>query len=501
MSRISIIGRNIRFTILSRLLALIITFFLFPFIVRHTGQELYGVYLIVMTVTGYFGLLDLGVMSALTKYVSEYNGVGDEKASNRIINASFSFYVLIGLIAALFLFGCSMYFDRFFRIETQNIALARQLFSIAAISSLLTWPLSTFRGVVQGLNLWYVEAMVNMTIQILNALFAIIIFTTGYGIVFYIIALQILNILGCLVFYLVSKKKTSFSISFPYIDVKTFRFIFKFSSFMFLGSLVSIFLFQIHNFIIGYFISLSAVTIYAVAYNMQNYFRTINSSIGAPPWTMASEMEGRGDYDGQRSLLFKGTKYMSAVFLPLVLICFFFAEPFINYWMGPGFQESVLPARIIILFWLFNGTVETAAGMLSAKGIVKKPLYIQLAVAISNIAIGLALIKIVGITAIALGLTLSFIIVGFPLYLRLSLKSLKVSFMEYFNKAVKSNLIMYFFVAVLSFVFLKYCYPKNIYFTLLEMAGIYTISLVLYFFFFLNKDEKTEIRRLAGIEM
>jgi len=462
---------------------------------------LYGVYLIVMTVTGYFAILDLGVMSALTKYVSEYNGVGDSAAISRIINASFSFYVLIGLIAALFLFGCSMYFDRFFRIEAQNVVLARQIFTIAAIASLLTWPLSTFRGTVQGLNLWHIEAMVNMTIQILNALFAIVIFTSGHGIVFYVIASQVLNIMGCMALYLVSKKKTPFTLSFPYLDVKTFRFIFNFSSFMFLGSLVSIFLFQIHNFIIGYFVSLSAVTIYAVAYNMQNYFRAINSAIGAPPWTMASEMEGRGDYDGQRSLLFKGTKYMSVVFLPVVLITFFFADPFITYWMGPGFQESILPARIIIIFWVFNGTIELAAGMLSAKGIVKRPLYIQLAVAISNVAIGLALIKIVGITAIALGLTLSFIIIGCPLYLRLSLKSLKVSFVEYFNKAVKSNLLMYLFVVTLSFVLSRYCYPKNIYFTLFEMALIYFVSLALYYFVILNKDEKTEIRRLAGIEM
>jgi O-antigen/teichoic acid export membrane protein len=500
LSKINILGRNIRLRFLNIILALIITFFLFPFIVRHTGKELYGVYLIVMTVTGYFGLLDLGVMSALTKYVSEYNGVGDVGGIGRIINASLSFYVLIGVIAALFLFGCSIYFDRFFRIEVQNVVLVRQLFIIAAISSLLTWPLSTFRGTVEGLNLWDIEAVVNMVVQLLNALFAIIIFTIGYGIVIYFIASQILNIMGCIAFYLVSKKKTPFKIYFPYLDVKTFRFIFNFSSFMFLSSLVSIFLFDIHSFIIGYFISLSAVTIFAVAYNIQNYFRYINSAIGAPPWTLASEMEGRGDYDGQRTLLFKGTKYTSVVFLPVILIMFNFAEPFINYWMGSGFQESVLPAKIIILFWLFNGTIEPATSMLSAKGIVRKPLYIQLTVAISNIVIGLALIKIIGITAIALGLTLSMIIIGFPQYLRLSLKSLNVPFMEYFNKAVKSNLFLYLFVAVLSFVLSRYWYPKNIFFTLLEMAVIYFISLALYYVVILNKDEKTEIRRLAGIE-
>jgi len=500
MSKLRIIGRNIRLRILNNILTLIITFAIFPFIVRHTGQELYGVYLIVMTVTGYFGLLDMGIMSALTKYVSEYKGGGDAEGINRIINASFSFYVLIGLLGALILWCCSLYFDLFFKIEARNLAIVRQLFIVAALSSLLTWPLNTFRGTVEGLNLWDVEAVVNMTMQILGALAAVMIFSAGHNIVSYFIASQCLNIVGLVSFYLISRKKTHFEITFPYADLKTFRFIFNFSSFMFLGSLVNVFLFQIHNFIIGYFISMSAVTVFAVAYNIQSYFRYINSAIGAPPWTMASELEGKGDYDGQRVLLFKGTKYVSIVFLPAVLITFVFAEPFINYWMGPGFQESVLPARIIILFWLFNAVVEPAAGMLSAKGIVKKPLYIQIFVAVSNVVVGVVLVQIIGITAIALALTLSMIFIGAPLNLRLSLNTLQISFAEFFNKALKNNFPLFLFVAVLSFLITTYFYPGNIYVTLLEMASIYIVSLSCYYFLMLSGAEKVEIQRLAGIE-
>ncbi len=500
LSSISIIGRNIRFGFLNNILSIIVAFFLFPFIVRHTGQELYGVYLLVMTVTGYFMLLDLGVGSALTKYVSEFNGVGDLEAINRIINASLSFYVIIGFIAALFLFGCSIYFSRIFRVETQNLVLVRQLFTIAAIYALLTWPLSIFRLTVQGLNLWDIDAIVNMAVQLLNVIMAIVIFTSGHGILLYFISSQALNILACVVFFLISGKKVRFKITFPYLDLKTFKIIFKFSSFMFLSSIVGIFIFQVHNFIIGYFISMSAVTIYAVAYNIQSYFRTINSAIGSPPYTMASEMEGRGDYYGQRMLVFKGTKYMSAVFLPVVIIMFFFAEPFINYWMGPGFQESVLPARIIILFWLFNGTITSAMNMLTAKGIVKTPFYITILVALTNIVIGVSLIKFIGINAIALGLTLSMIFIGAPLYLRLSLGSLSISFKEYFTKAIKGNLLLYLFVVTLSFVVLTYCYPKNIYVTFFEMATIYLVSLALYYTVLLNEDEKSDILRLAGID-
>jgi len=500
LSNIGIIGRNIRFSFLNNILSIIVAFFLFPFIVRHTGQELYGVYLIVMTVTGYFMLLDMGVGSATIKYISEYNGANNVEGINKIINASLSFYAVIGLIASFFLFLCSLYFNRFFNIDLQNLTLARQLFTIAAISSLITWPLSIFRFTVQGLNLWDIEAMVNMAVQSLNALFAIAIFAAGYGIVLYVIVTQVLSFIACIVFFFISKKKISLKISFSFLDIKTLKIIFKFSTFMFLSSLISIFLFQIHNFIIGYFISLSAVTIYAVAYNIQNYFRTINSSIGSPPYTMASEMEGRNDYHGQVMLVFKGTKFMSAIFLPVVLIMLFFAEPFINYWMGPGFKESVLPARIIILFWLFNGTITPALNILTAKGIVRKPFFITIFVAMANIIIGISLIKFIGITAIALGLSLSMIFIGVPFYLKLSLGSLKISFREYFNNAVKGNLILYIFVTVFSFIILRYCYPPNIYFTFGEMAALYLISLSLYYAIMLNTGEKTEIRKLAGIE-
>ena len=72
-------------------------FFLFPFVVGRLGKEAYGIYAIVMTITGYFGLFDMGVASALTKYVAEYKGKNDELMINKIINVSFFFYLIISI--------------------------------------------------------------------------------------------------------------------------------------------------------------------------------------------------------------------------------------------------------------------------------------------------------------------------------------------------------------------------------------------------------------------
>jgi len=502
MSNIHIIGKNLRFMVLNRIATVLVSFFLFPFIVRYTGQEIYGIYLIVMTVTGYFGIFDFGVMSALTKYVSEYNGKGDIKRINSIINASFSFYVIVGVIVAIVLFFIAEYFTFFFKINLENVPIAKKLFTVAAISALFVWPSSTFRGTIEGLNLWSIEAIVNMCIQICNLITAFMVFNLGYGIILFFGCSQLFTILGNTAYLIVSKRKCRLSFKFPYYDQNTLRHIFSFSLYMFLSSLLNLFLFQIHNIIIGYFISMSAVTIYAVAYNMQNYFRSINSTLGGPPWTVASEMEGKGDIDGQRKLLFKGTKYMTAIFVPMVLIVFFFAEPFIKYWMGPGFEESVLPTRIIILFWIFNSTLEIAAGMLSAKGVVKKPLYIQVWVAITNIIIGISLIKYIGISAIALGLTISMGCIAFPFLLRLSLNNLNVKIREYFDKAIKENLKLYGLTIILSFLTINIFYPKNMFFTIVEMSAIFTLVMsVLFYFISLDQAAKTEIKQLIGVEI
>jgi O-antigen/teichoic acid export membrane protein len=439
-------------------------------------------------------------MSALTKYVSEYNGNDDQGMVNKIINASFSFYVLIGLIIAVLLVICSVYFPVWFKIEASNVVLVRQLFLAASVSALFVWPLSTFRGTIQGLNLYTVDAMVNTGTQLTNALAAFILLSSGHGIVQLFIISQMLTILGSVILFYAAKRNLRFQITFPYVDWGTFKQIFSFSIFMFVGSLLCIFIFQIHNLIIGYFLSVSAITTYAVAYNMQNYFRYINSTLGVSPWTIASELEGRKDYDGQIKLLFVGTKYMSAMLLPVILITLVFTEPFILNWMGSGFGDSIMPARIIMFFWLFNGTNEIASGMLSAKGIVREPLYVLLAVAVLNIFIVILMIKHLGLNAMALGLTIPMIFVAYPLLLGMLLKSLGVQFREYFNRAIRRNLPLYVFVTVVSSLVLWKIYPAKMIWTLAEMALIYFVSLAFYYFILLKQDERQEINKLIGLE-
>jgi O-antigen/teichoic acid export membrane protein len=49
---------------------ILVGIFLLPFILHRLGNAAYGAWVLVFSVTGYYGLFDLGVRSSIIRYVS-----------------------------------------------------------------------------------------------------------------------------------------------------------------------------------------------------------------------------------------------------------------------------------------------------------------------------------------------------------------------------------------------------------------------------------------------
>ena len=488
------ISSNIKYNIASQGVSFIISLALFPFIVSHVGKEIYGAYLLAMTFIGYFGILDFGVTNTVAKYIAEFNGKNDREKVTKIINSSLFFYIIIGAIIAAILLILSFCFDRVFKIGAADIIIMRQLFWVAALASLFIWPGKTFDGILYGLQRFDWLAISNITTTILTAVSAYFIFTNNLGMVWFLALSYFFIILRYLISYIVLRYhilKTN--ICFPYFDKETSKMIFGFSFFLFLTSLLSLLIFDFDSFIIGAFASISAITLYNVGYNLQTGFRGINSLIGYPLFTAGAEMEGKNEQDKQKELLFKGTKYMGMIFVPMVIITIIFAKIFINSWMGPGFSESILPAQILIAFWMFNATLQVGGGLATAKGYVKVFFKISILNALLNVILSLILVKPLGILGVVLGTTISMILIDTPMSLYQILKIMKVSFKDFFNLAIKKNLGIYIFSIILPILALKIFQPANIFLIIGEMAVIYAIVILTGFYFSLSSSEKKEI--------
>src|SRR5260370_19642730 len=70
-----------------------------PFVLHHLGDEAFGLWVLVVTLAGYYGLFDLGVGSAVLRYVAHRRALGPKHGVNEVRGPALCFYALPSLVA------------------------------------------------------------------------------------------------------------------------------------------------------------------------------------------------------------------------------------------------------------------------------------------------------------------------------------------------------------------------------------------------------------------
>jgi O-antigen/teichoic acid export membrane protein len=104
--------------------------------------------------------------------------------------------------------------------------------------------------------------------------------------------------------------------------------------------------------------------------------------------------------------------------LPAAGSLFFLAGPLVAAWVGPTFRRSVLVAQILAVLVVVRIGEATAATVLKGAGLHKRLAATNLATAIANVALSLALVGPYGLAGVAIGtlvpVTVAAALVVFP---------------------------------------------------------------------------------------
>src|SRR5207245_8532615 len=104
-------AKNVGSGWLSLLVHLAVGFFLSPFILHRLGDDAFGLWVLILSLTGYYGLFDLGIRSSIIRYVAKYAATRDYGRLARLISTSlFSYGCLAAALLLLTGLG-SLYFD------------------------------------------------------------------------------------------------------------------------------------------------------------------------------------------------------------------------------------------------------------------------------------------------------------------------------------------------------------------------------------------------------
>jgi len=395
--------RNISSNWFGLAVSIVVGLFLSPIILHKLGDEAFGLWVLVFSVTGYYGLFDLGIRSSIVKYVAKYAATRDYDSLTRLINTSLFSYSCLA-VALLVLTGVgSWYIDRIFHIDPASLRTARLLFSMVGTALAVGFPLSVFSGVLQGLQNFYSMNLIQVAANLLRAVLIVVALDRGRGLLTVALITVVMPLLASGAYILIVRRLIPVTFSRQYIDRATWRQLINYGLITFMIIMAEQLRFQSDAMVIGIFLSASAITYFSIGAKLVDYASNVVDSMADTFMPMSSHFDATGDASRMRELFIVGNRACAIVIFPIAAMLIILGPSIIEAWVGPKYVSSYT----ILLLLIVPRTIYRcqAASSRILFGMARhKALAIALLIeGVANLILSIALIRRFGIVGVAVG--------------------------------------------------------------------------------------------------
>ncbi len=178
---------------------LIVSFFMTPFLVHNLGVMLYGIWAMVLSVVGYMTLMDLGMQTAVMKYIAECDMGKDKEKISQIILNSLIFYGFITIVGFIILVILAWGGISILKIDPNYKKIIQLVLLIMGIDMLMVFPGTVFQGVLTGMQLFYITNSISIIILLFKTCIVYLVISKGGG----IIGLALISLFGNLFEYII----------------------------------------------------------------------------------------------------------------------------------------------------------------------------------------------------------------------------------------------------------------------------------------------------------
>lgn len=479
----------------------ILGFILLPYIIKLVGNEDYGLFVLVMSFSGYFGFMNFGMPMGIVKFVSGYNGQQDYESINKVFNIGFFFNLIVGLIIGSGIAILAIFFLDIFHISPEHLDTARKMALIAAGFAVISSPFSVLYNVLWGLEKQQILAVQSVVVVLIKyALYIGVILLNGtvLGLVYATITA---SAFGWLINYSSLKKMLpNLCLSFKYLDRIMINEIFSFNVWSFILTIARTLIYQVDKLVIGLFLPVASITYYDIAQKIHAFVRQIHSYVHGLTFVDASRATGEKDERYVEKLILSGVKFNIVLILPLVLNIIIFAKTFILLWLGSGYMDVVPYIMVFISYFFVVIITNIPTNVLQGQGRIK--FFAQLAVVngIFNFILSIVLVNYLGVMGVIIGTALPSIILPIIslIYIFRNIRLNKLYFMSHSVLVPYLSILIFYSAVYMLHDLLLYDYLST-YISLITSAAFFgVLYLFLAYQFLINRDEKYVILKFIN---
>jgi O-antigen/teichoic acid export membrane protein len=386
---------------------ILVGIFLSPFILHRLGDAAFGLWVLIFSLTGYYGIFDFGIRSSIIRYVSKYTATEDLEEVSGLVNTAMFTYTCVGAASLLITLAGCLYIDRFFHIPENFQPTARWLLFVVGSSVALGFPLGVFGGVLEGLQKFYILNWTNIASSLLRVVLIVFYLNRGYGLLTVALITVSLPLLASVVRAAVAWRSLPVRFAWKYVDRKAFRQMANYSGVTFMIIVASRLRFKTDAVVIGTFVSSAAITYFYAGSRLVDYAGEVVSSLAQIFVPMSSQSDAAGNMERLRKIFVAGNRACAFVILPISAAFVILGKSIIEVWIGKKYVADGYPVLLTLIFPYTLMLVQGASSrILFGMGKHRKLAIVTLIEGTANLVLSVLLVRPFGILGDAFGTAL-----------------------------------------------------------------------------------------------
>jgi O-antigen/teichoic acid export membrane protein len=361
-----------------------------PYVIRHMGPDRFGLLSLAWIVVGYFGLFDLGIGPATTKFVAELLGKGDIEKLPPLVWTALATQSGTGLVAGLLLAAASpALVNHLLKVPPGLRPDAHWVFMILALCFPINFAGGSLRGVLAAFQRFDLVNAISIPTSALWYLIPAGALALGLDLPAIVLLLVISRVMALAAHFFFCVRLCPALGGGCTFKRSLVRHLLSYGGWVTISGTVGPILGYFDRFLIGAVVSIAAVGFYTPPFMITTKMWILPLSLTASLFPAFSASAGRGDGEWIRNALVRSLKLLVLLVGPATLVLAFFARSILTLWLGPKFAaEGALVQQILAAGVLMSSLACVPSNLLQAIGrpdltakfyVLEVPLYIGLA--------------------------------------------------------------------------------------------------------------------------
>lgn len=419
--------RNVGSNGLGYVVNVVVSLLLTPYVVERLDKAGAGLWSLIVSFVGYYGLLDVGVRSAVGHYVATYHAQRDEPRVNRTLSTAMAVMLGVAAIAGVVTWFAGERLPDWYRwvtelraaeatrpAEVEPLAIAPEELRVAiwimGAGFALSFPMALYGTVLYSVQRLALQNAIGIGQTLVRAALTWMVLERGWGIVGLACVAIGCNVLGWVASIVAAYRVLpSLSLGFARVSRASLKELYSYGGFNVLVNVGdTVLLYTAGIVIMEALHDAVAVNYYAIpATSLIPYFMQL---VQAVTWSFTPHFTGRwavGRIDDVRRLFSDGTRWVTLLAAVVAGGLLFLGQEFLAVWMGPDwvggelFPTATLVLSILAVATLVRASQSTGRQALFAMREVRWLGFVVLIEAAINVALSVVLVRTHGLAGVA----------------------------------------------------------------------------------------------------